>query len=923
MRRRLISLLVSIVMIIGIMPLTAFADDANFAGSGTQDNPWLISTVEDLQKLAETVNNGKDYSGKYFEQTSDLDLTGVNWEPIGYTEGDDALPGYYFSGNYDGKNHYISNITSTGKADVSGQTTVGIFGCLIEGSVSNLHVKNADFSATGYGWGYATAGGIVGIALVSKITNCSVENSKISSKREPYNTNGAGGVAGYSAYSSFLNCSAANNTISSTCYAGGFIGEILDEGIDDISDSNFTNCYVAKSNIISSVKEASNGWSFAGGFVGWVNTDEATLNNCYTYNSSLSTEGTVATIVGVGAVVGGRYTNGSNYEAKIVLTNCYYGEINTDKNAYGAVEKSETEFTDETLKELLGSGFIQGANYPVLASAPVAVEVPKAVRYLVYIEKEQIGVEKASNAYTLTGDTATDAGDYEATATLAYGYKWSDNTTNPKTISWSINKAAQEAPSGLAGVIPTIVGGSDGKITGTTTEMEYSTDSAFTLTVDCADNETTDLSAGTYYVRYKESKNYYAGNPVTVVVGEGMPKTYALTVNGGTGSGEYEENVIVTIQANAAETGKQFNEWTGLDGVEFVDGTSKTSATAKFKMPAETVTATATYKDIEKHTVTAYGLYGDTMLNTPGTTYTADYAVGDMVDLQIGKRDGYTLKDLTLEGISESDLIWAAKGEEIVDRGISFAMPNNDVTITVNWTKNSTGDSKEDTSDPSYTGGSSSSGGGSSSSSKNDVTVDKKTENGKITIDKDSASKGSTVTITVTPDEGYEIDEIKVTDESGNEIKVIDKGNGKYTFTMPAKDVDIKVDFKAISDEEKEKTIITMQIGNTDVTVNEDVIKNDVAPVIRNDRTLVPIRIATETLGGKVDWNDATKEVTLNIDGKEIKMTIGVILEKYGVAPMIINDRTYVPIRFVADELGAEVQWNEETKTVTIIKDNR
>ena len=59
MRRRLISLLVSIVMIIGIMPLTAFADDSNFAGGGTQDNPWLISTVEDLQKLAETVNNGE------------------------------------------------------------------------------------------------------------------------------------------------------------------------------------------------------------------------------------------------------------------------------------------------------------------------------------------------------------------------------------------------------------------------------------------------------------------------------------------------------------------------------------------------------------------------------------------------------------------------------------------------------------------------------------------------------------------------------------------------------------------------------------------------------------------------------------------------------------------------------------------------
>ncbi len=59
----------------------------------------------------------------------------------------------------------------------------------------------------------------------------------------------------------------------------------------------------------------------------------------------------------------------------------------------------------------------------------------------------------------------------------------------------------------------------------------------------------------------KNPKTIMPENPVTVVVGEGMPKTYALTVNGGTGSGEYEENVIVTIQANAAETGKQFNEW--------------------------------------------------------------------------------------------------------------------------------------------------------------------------------------------------------------------------------------------------------------------------------------------------------------------------------------------------------------------------
>ena len=49
-------------------------------------------------------------------------------------------------------------------------------------------------------------------------------------------------------------------------------------------------------------------------------------------------------------------------------------------------------------------------------------------------------------------------------------------------------------------------------------------------------------------------------------------------------------------------------------------------------------------------------------------------------------------------------------------------------------------------------------------------------------------------------------------------------------------------------------------------------------------------------------------------------MTIGKVLEKYGVAPVIINDRTFVPVRFVADELGAETAWDEATKTVTITK---
>ena len=116
------------------------------------------------------------------------------------------------------------------------------------------------------------------------------------------------------------------------------------------------------------------------------------------------------------------------------------------------------------------------------------------------------------------------------------------------------------------------------------------------------------------------------------------------------------------------------------------------------------------------------------------------------------------------------------------------------------------------------------------------------------------------------------------------------------------------------------QTIVKMQIDSKNLSVNGVVYEKDAAPVIRNDRTLVPIRFITESLGGKVDWNGITKTVTLTIDGREIKMTIGKTLEKYGVAPVIIDGRTFVPVRFVADELGANVAWDDATKTVTITK---
>ena len=200
-----------------------------------------------------------------------------------------------------------------------------------------------------------------------------------------------------------------------------------------------------------------------------------------------------------------------------------------------------------------------------------------------------------------------------------------------------------------------------------------------------------------------------------------------------------------------------------------------------------------------------------------------------------------------------------------------------------------------------------------------------KTENGKISVTPAKAEAGEKVTIKATPDSGYQLDKVTVKDKDNSNVKLTKVNDDEYTFTMPKGKVSVDATFvqKDAADDnsaaEKSK-VIKLQIGSRIVNVDNEAVIYDTAPVIRNDRTLVPIRIVTETLGGKVDWNGVTKEVTLHIDGKEIKMTVGKTLEKYGVAPVIIDGRTFVPVRFVADELGATVAWDDATKTVTITK---
>lgn len=113
------------------------------------------------------------------------------------------------------------------------------------------------------------------------------------------------------------------------------------------------------------------------------------------------------------------------------------------------------------------------------------------------------------------------------------------------------------------------------------------------------------------------------------------------------------------------------------------------------------------------------------------------------------------------------------------------------------------------------------------------------------------------------------------------------------------------------------------------VMLNGNTLDFDVPPQIIDGRTLVPLRAIFEALGADVDWNGETRTVTAHKDDTMISMTIGNNVMRINshevtldVPPQIINDRTLVPARAAAEGFGADVAWNESDRTVIITTAN-
>lgn len=171
---------------------------------------------------------------------------------------------------------------------------------------------------------------------------------------------------------------------------------------------------------------------------------------------------------------------------------------------------------------------------------------------------------------------------------------------------------------------------------------------------------------------------------------------------------------------------------------------------------------------------------------------------------KIGDINYATLQDAVNAVENNQTITLLANGSATVSREITFTITGDfkaEITADSGYKLTQNGNTYTITEKSTSGGASHPEAGSTSSSDRYEITKPSKVENGSIKLSDSKAEKGDTVTITVTPDEGYELDKLAVYDEDGDKIDLKDKGDGKFTFEMPKGDVEIEVSFALIKDE--------------------------------------------------------------------------------------------------------------------------
>ena len=806
------------------------APGANFDATTGEVKMSYVAKIGDTEypTLADAFAAANKTGDTVIELLDDINMTGKSWTPV----------------SVDG-NHGQGVITLTG----NGKTITGLSAPLFAGGfagksgivINNLTLENVNLNDTGSeyaGTGFGAFICAVDSMPTISLTNCHVKGGTIES------TSGArvGGLIGWtSGYNkptdgpvdtkvTLTNCSVENVTIEAKGSVGGLIGHA---GANPATYHTITGCTVKDSTL--KCTETGKSWR-VGDLVGTANDGQITVDAATSASQNTLTQENADPQKPKDSIFGRDAVNDTGLvivDNKVVAAGTAYGNI-VNKNANEVlveVSKGHWVKPNEGTVAMIGA-----TEYPTLPDAITAAKDGDTIKLLKDVTvTNPIEVTKSMtldlNGHVLTAATASTATVKNSAiwvtaekvnltidgTTAGSGMTMGDtHDTNWEAKVWGFVDLRE----GSAGSTVTVNGGS---YTGSTCASDsYHYTALFTvgseskLVLNNVSAETDErvvkasscgeviVSGGTYnitginaflgaafetktasFTDMKLTAKY--GGCVQVGSNATLENCEIKVTDIRTGDGTYL-NCAVAVQYGGTATVKSGTYTAPYAAYVYNSGGTINIENGTFTgvVRADATTDTTAVINIKNGSfngeIQKGGGPGSETISITGGTFSFDPSTKvknngtDYIVKRAGSEGAYTYTVLAKSGLTS--------GVYLTDPSGALAS-NYYVSSTANgvWTV-------------SYSAPSS--GGGSSSSSRRYDVSAPSVKHGDVTVSPKSASKGDTVTITVKPDSGYELDTLTVKDASGSKIKVKDKGDGKFTFTMPASKVTVSAEFAEI-----------------------------------------------------------------------------------------------------------------------------
>ena len=417
MKKKLLSLLLALCLVMALVPMTAFAEE------NEQSNKTSITTVDELLQFAKAVDNGEydDKTDAVVSLDADLDLTGVAWKPIGSVFDGDGNLLHYFSGKFYGNGHTISNLDFSENYGKAEYPVFGFFSVAYGAEISGLTIQGKlDVSNSGY----VFFGTVAGVAENSKISDCI---SDVSFTDTDKYINGPTALCGYAINTTIEHCQNKGNfsvtTDTTSLQMGGIVG---------VAD-NSTVQYCANTGDMTS-------WTpCTGGIVGQL-FQNSKIINCYSTGKMVplgigNTDfGGIAGIVGAGTEIRHCYFAGEMDLSQYTATTPYKrlggiaGGVSSDtpvfENNYfvktenvPACFKYQDAGTEKTLDFMKTEDFFNeitaaGGNYRFNSNGTPLLPAPKYTVSFVVTPAELANVVIKVNGQEVANPVDLEAGTY-------------------------------------------------------------------------------------------------------------------------------------------------------------------------------------------------------------------------------------------------------------------------------------------------------------------------------------------------------------------------------------------------------------------------------------------------------------------------------------------------------------------------------